>query len=296
MKLLQILLTSSIILILISTGCINKEDDEDPGVIEPPSDVLFSLCNHVDKGEYEEAYALLLDRNGIFYEDHIEYLWTQEEEVEDEYEREYMISNWVEMNGPNGENSTIFNMSIFDIKQLEYSTDNSGPVYEIIFVIDMIDRGEEIESNGTYYVGKNIQNDKYGVFIDGYNPKLEPDKFEVDDDFKNATTLLNAVSKNHSLHLEEDEDWFVFEIGPLSGFDINVYSDVHFGTKFFVYSEEGVPDDEIGTSYDTSHDVQEGHSKLERHESQGIYYVKVVSNYGDRRIRVPNYEISIVAL
>ncbi|MEW5748321.1 MAG: PKD domain-containing protein [Candidatus Thermoplasmatota archaeon] len=106
----------------------------------------------------------------------------------------------------------------------------------------------------------------------------DPDAYEPDDVYTEATELVEEVTQTHSLHTEEDADWFVFTLAADDNVSVRTQGTWgEFGvTTMYLFDEAGVPYDPLAWEEDGGYDYW---ATIEMYLPAGTYFASVESFY-----------------
>ena len=100
------------------------------------------------------------------------------------------------------------------------------------------------------------------------------DTYEPDNNYTEATTLINGVQQEHSGLPFNDEDWFIFKLTDCANVTITTTGPTG-DTHMWLYNSVGVPTTHLIYNDDGGPDAGIGFSQIQQFLSPGTYYVKI---------------------
>ena len=116
---------------------------------------------------------------------------------------------------------------------------------------------------------------------------IDPDVYEPDDVYTEATELIPDVTQTHSMHMDDDVDWYVFTLTAED--DVRVRTGSTFGAwgydMMWLFDQEGVPYSAI--AFDDGYG-ESTWAMIDAHLGPGTYYVQVGTYY-----QIDSYDITL---
>jgi pre-peptidase len=236
-------------------------------------------------GDFIEAFKeedtdtigdLIMDPDGNFYKD------THPDDMDELLE--FFTDTEMEMTEWN----------IDKVEETSWKANNTGPIFLITITAknkDM-DSGDIHSETDVLMVAKNSESGDWGVSLDGFDFDLEADEFELDNDTGTATVISPGKSDKHSIHIDEDEDWFTFTLSANETVKVWVYGQYGGDTEMSLYTQEDAPDTYLEFNDDRDEDM---FSEIEAELQAGTYFVKVIGYDNDETIIEYTLEMEFIS-
>ncbi len=245
----------------------DEDDDNDVDEDEPDDtsnkcpdaiDAVSAYLTFLINSDYNQAFSMMMNGDGSFIDD----------DTVDQWVQSYQSYS----GGVDG-------YEIYSCQQTSYSATYTGNIYIVYALIDTTYDGESYSSNSTFYTAQNTNNMQWGLSYSGFSYSIDPDSYETDDFYSQATTLIENVEQTHNIHEDSDVDWFTFTLTETKDVTLQTSgpSD-NDDTEMYLYDSSDVPDSHL----EYNDDYNGLWSKIETTLSAGTYYVKVksLSGYG----------------
>lgn len=250
-----------VFLILISAGIVtiallvSSNSDESS---DPDRKVVNDFMKGYEDKNFDKISDLLMDGDGNFYSD------TDPNSLE-EFRGYFEESDF-----------DLMEWEIEKVEQTEWKAENTGPIIIYTITIKIRDtETDEIDSNTDgIMVAQNMNNNKWGLSLDGFEFALLADDFEPDNTHETATEITFGKSEGHSIHVNEDEDWFVFTLESKENITITTYGEYSGDTEMYLYDDPEDLYNELDYNDDRGDDT---FSEIDIELEAGTYYVTIIS-------------------
>lgn len=253
------------VIIIIVTG-----DEEGADSARGAAEEFFRAA---ENGDTDKMGNLLMDPDGNFLKD------SDPDELED-----ILMDMDVEEFGD-------LEWKIEDVEMTEWEAAETGPIYIVTFSVEFIDpfSGDTESMTETLMAAQNSESGKWGISLDGFEFEVTGDAYEDDNDPESATEIGPGKSEGHSLHVEEDEDWFKFTIDE--GSDVTIWTEGSYGgdTEMYLYAEDDYLD-ELEYNDDRDDDM---FSEIQITLDAGTYYIRVIPFNNDETVMDYTLEMDI---